>query len=68
MLEVSFSSQAAPAALKMARYYDKAKMESERNATLFRILKKYKGTKEHSNAHRWAENLGLRFTTSNIED
>jgi tetratricopeptide (TPR) repeat protein len=65
LLESSYKSERGKAAITMARYYDKSKKETERNATLIRILRNYKGTSAHSEAHRWAENLGLRFTGSN---
>ena len=68
MLETSYAKEAPNAAMKIAKYYDKAKMEAQRNAHYQRVLRKYKGTKEHSEAHRWAENLGLKYKTSNNED
>ena len=58
MLEVSFAAQAAPAALKMARYYDKAGMEAERNATLFAC----------SNSTKAPNNTAMRTVGPKISD
>jgi len=60
-VENLFKREADDACLKQAEYYHAKGKKDERNATLIRCVKQYKGSGGASKAHQWGEDLGLDF-------
>lgn len=67
-IENMFKKEAPNAAFVQAQYYNKAGRNDQRNATLQRILKVYKGTRASSRAHEWAEKLKLPFVGGEVAE